>query len=302
MGEWDGRQLGRPLVLSLEGTYWMFYCGSDLWGEWKIGAALSEDGIKWHRIADEALLVPPATRLAGGGWHSYENPWAELTPEGFRLFACAQGDRPKSAIVSFTSSDGDSWSAPVVELVAPESSEGILHLRDPWVVEDDGRESLFVTRVLTRPNDRDTRIVRYVRAEDGAWTESGTTIADPDGGEISHGGVLRTKGGWTLWCSSFVDGRYRILVTYSPDLVTWSIPKEVVAGDPSSPHETQGVFGPMVLHNERGFWLWHLTSSRTSDGMSIVVRLRRSNDGEAWSVVSERAVFTARPGIPVRPW
>ena len=302
MGKWDGRQLGRPFVLSLDGSYWMFYCGSDLWGEWKIGAALSVDGIKWDRLDDDPLVVPPATRLSGGGWHSYESPWAQVTSEGFRLLACAQGDRPRSAIVSFVSRDGDTWSDPVVELVAPESSEGILHLRDPWIVDDDGQESLFVTRVLTRPNDRETRIVRYLRAESGGWTESGTTIADPDGGDISHGGVLRTEGGWTLWGSSFVDGQFRIVVANSPDLVTWSVPRELLGGDPSSPYETQGVFGPMVIRDERGFLMWHLTSSRTSDGMSIVVRLRRSDDGEAWSVVSERPVFTPRPGVPVRPW
>ena len=280
----------------------MFYCGSDLWGEWKIGAALSVDGVDWHRLADEALLVPPATRLSGGGWHSYENPWAQLTPDGFRLFACATGDRPKSAIVSFVSADGDTWSDPVVELIAPESREGVLHLRDPWIVEADGRESLFVTRVLTRPFDRQTQIVRYVRTTGGEWTESDAAIADPDLGEISHGMVLRVEGGWTLWCSSFVDGRFRILVAHSTDLVTWSVPTEALAGDPSSPYETGGVFAPMVIRDEGGLWMWHLTSSRTSDGMSVVVRLRRSDDGETWSLVSERPVFTPRPGVAVRPW
>ena len=49
---------------------------------------------------------------------------AQLTPDGFRLLACATGDRPKSAIVSFVSADGDTWSDPVVELVAPEPGEG----------------------------------------------------------------------------------------------------------------------------------------------------------------------------------
>lgn len=301
-GKWDGRQLGRPFILSLDGTYWIFYCGSDLWGEWKIGAATSEDGIEWDRLADEALLVPPATRLSGGGWHSYENPWAQLTPEGFRLVACAQGDDPKSAIVSFVSADGDTWSDPVVELVAPTSSEGVLHLRDPWIVEDDGRESLFVTRVLTRPFDRETRIVRYVRTNGGEWTESGTMIVDPDGGEISHPAILKTDDGWTLWFSSFFEGRFRILVAHSADLVTWTAPTEALAGDPTSIYETQGVFGPMVVAHEGGFLLWHLTSSRTSDGMSISVRLRRSADAVTWTVVSERPVFTARPGVPVRPW
>ena len=29
----------------------MFYAGSDLWGEWKIGVATSVDGIAWERRA-----------------------------------------------------------------------------------------------------------------------------------------------------------------------------------------------------------------------------------------------------------
>lgn len=301
-GKWDGRQLGRPFVLSLDGTYWMFYCGSDLWGEWKLGAALSADGIEWERLTDEPLIAPPGTRLGGGGWHSYENPWTELTPNGFRLLAGAQGDNPKSAIVSFTSTDGDSWSDPVVELVAPSSSEGILHLRDPWIIEKDGQESLFVTRVLTRPSDRQTAIIRFVRTDDGAWAESDTLIVDNDGGEISHPAVVRTDNGWTLWCSSFFDGRFRIMVTSSEDLETWTVPTEAVAGDPSTPFETQGVFAPMVIKGVDGFRMWHLTSSRTSDGMSVSVRLRHSDDGRIWTVVAERPVFTPRPGVPVRPW
>ena len=303
LGKWDGRQVGRPFILSLEGSYWMFYAGSDLWGEWKIGAAISVDGIAWDRVDDDAVVVPPAPRLNGGGWHSYESPWASLTPDGFRLFACATGDKPLSAIVSFVSRDGVTWADPVMELVAPPLSEaGVLQFRDPWIVEEDGRESLFVTRVLTTANDRVSAIVRYVRTKGGEWTQNGETIADPDGGLISLAAVLRTERGWTLWCSSFVDGRYRILVAYSPDLVTWSVPKEIIAGDPESPYETQGVFGPMVVRDEGGYRMWHLTSSRTSDGFSVVVRLRHSDDGEAWTVVSERPVFTPRPGVPVRPW
>jgi hypothetical protein len=303
LGKWDGRQVGRPLVLATEDTYWMFYAGSDLWGEWKIGAATSVDGITWERVDDDPLIVPPATRLDGGGWHSYESPWASLTPDGFRLLACATGGKPLSAIVSFMSPDGVTWSDPLAELVAPPpSDDGILQFRDPWIVDEDGHESLFITRVLTTANDRESALVRYVRTPGGEWTESGPTIVDPDGGLISLAAVLRTERGWTLWCSSFVEGRYRILVAYSPDLVKWSIPREIISGDPASPYETQGVFAPMVVHEQGGYLMWHLTSSRTSDGFSVAVRLRRSDDGETWTVVTERPVFTARPGVPVRPW
>jgi len=302
LGKWDGRQVGRPFILSLDGSYWMFYSGSDFWGEWKIGAATSMDGIAWERIDDYAVVVPPAARINGGGWHSYESPWASLTPDGFRLLVCATGDKPLSAILSFTSLDGVTWSDPVVELVAPPSDDGIYQTRDPWLVDEDVRESLFVTRVFTTANNRVSWLVRYVRSDDGAWTESGERIADPDGGLISLSSVLRTERGWTLWCSSFVGDRYRIMVAYSPDLVTWSVPKEIIAGEQESPYETQGVFGPMVVHDESGYRMWHLTSSRTSDGFAVAVRLRQSDDGEDWSVVERRPVFTPRPGVPVRPW
>jgi hypothetical protein len=302
-GEWDGRQIGRPFILSLGASYWMFYAGSDLWGEWKIGVATSLDGVAWDRLDDAAIIVPPASRLNGGGWHSYESPWASLTADGFKLFACATGDKPLSAIVSFASADGVIWSDQTVELVAPPLSEaGVHQCRDPWIVQEDEQESLFATRVHTTANDRQSAIVRYVRTGGGDWSETDTSIADPDGGLISLPAVLRTDRGWTLWCSSFTGGRYRIQVAYSTDLATWSVPKEVVAGDPESPYETQGVFGPMVVHDEGAYRMWHLTSSRTSDGFSVAMRLRRSDDGEHWSVVAQRPVFAPRPGVPVRPW
>ena len=303
LGKWDGRQVGRPFILALEGSYWMFYAGSDLWGEWKIGVATSVDGVAWDRLDEDAVLVPPASRITGGGWHSYESPWAGLTADGFRLFACATGDLPLSGIVSFTSPDGVTWTDPVIELLAPPISvEGVFQFRDPWIVDVDGHDSLFATRVHTTANERVSAIVRFVRGEDGAWIDTGLAITDPDGGLISLPDVMRTEHGWTLWCSSFVDGRYRILVTSSVDLVTWSIPKEIIAGDQESPYETQGVFGPMVIRDEDGYRMWHLTSSRTSDGFSVAVRLRRSDDGEDWTVVAKRPVFTPNPGVPVRPW
>ena len=192
---------------------------------------------------------------------------------------------------------------PTIELVAqPLSEAGVHQFRDPWVVQEGDRESLFVTRVHTTANDRVSRIVRYLRTGNGDWSETDTSIADPDGGLISLPAVLRTERGWTLWCSSFIQDRYRIQVAYSTDLATWSVPKEIVAGDPELPYETQGVFGPMVIHDVGGYRMWHLTSSRTSDGFSVSVRLRRSDDGEAWAVVAERPVFLPRPGVPVRPW
>jgi hypothetical protein len=303
LGKWDGRQVGRPFILALEGSYWMFYAGSDMWGEWKIGAATSADGIAWDRLDDDAVIVPPASRLNGGGWHSYESPWAGLTADGFRLFACGTGDKPLSAIVSFMSRDGVTWTDPAIELEAPPiSTDGVFQVRDPWIVDADGEENLFVTRVHTTANDRTSAIVRNVRSSGGEWTESGERIVDPDGGLISLASVLRTERGWTLWCSSFVGDRYRIQVAYSPDLASWSVPKEIIAGEQESPHETQGVFGPMVIRDAAGYRMWHLTSSRTSDGFSVAVRLRRSDDGEAWTVVTKRPVFLPRPGVPVRPW
>jgi hypothetical protein len=120
---------------------------------------------------------------------------------------------------------------------------------------------------------------------------------------VDHPCVVRLRDGdWRLWCSSFHDGSWRILTATSSDLEAWTSLEPALEGDRGSPYETAGVFGPAVRPDKDGFLMLHLASSRTSDGMSVAVFARRSEDASTWHRLTNRPVFHPRPGIPVRPW
>ena len=57
--EWDGYAVSYPMVVSVEGGYFMWYTGVDAnnnGGAMRIGAAFSEDGISWIKPKEEPLI------------------------------------------------------------------------------------------------------------------------------------------------------------------------------------------------------------------------------------------------------
>jgi hypothetical protein len=311
-GAWDAREIGRPGLLRQDGTLWLFHAGCDVRFEWKLGAAVSTDGLAWERVADEPVLTPPATRVSGGGWHSYLDPSPVAEPDGsVRLYFAALGDRPGTVVASAVSSDLVDWSDPAVELSPEPSATGtVTDVRAPWAADGpDGRRSLWVARVETHGDGhRTSTLVRHVPEAAGErpgarWRPAGAPLVDPAGGEVDHPcAIPLAGGGWRLWCSSFRDGTWRILTATSPDGEAWSPLETALEGDPASPYETSGVFAAAVVRTADGYLMLHLASSRTSDGMSIATFARRSTDAVSWTRATERPVFHPRPGIPVRPW
>ena len=317
LGAWDSREIGRGGLLRIGETLWSFYSGCDVQFEWKLGAAVSADALDWTRVGDEPLVTPPSTRVSGGGWHGYLDPSAVVRPDGsIELFACAVGGGPGATIVSFTSRDAVDWVGPEVQLrSAGWDGSGIVALGSPWVVTapgagsegmaQPGTQCMFLARSRTMGDGRrESRIVRFDRvAEEGGWSETEVQLADPDGHQVDHPCVLVDPDlGWRLWCSSLRTTAWRIMSARSDDGLTWSPLQPVIVGDPRSPHQTAGVFGPAVVAVPDGLLMVHLASSRMSDGLSVVAFAKRSVDGVVWQPLSERPVFRPRPGLPVRSW
>lgn len=302
-GAWDSREIGRPCVVRIGSVLWLFYSGCDTWFEWKIGSAFSEDGIDWQRLDDDPIMVPPTRRIEGDGPHSYQDPCVVDLDGGLVLVASAAGGAPGAWLVAAASADLLEWTPPA-EIVAipPEAGESSV-VRSPWLIRDGRTLHLFATHLRTAGDGtRRTAILRFVRAGE-AWSNAGTAIPAPADAELDHPCVVALReGGYRLWCSVFRDGEWHIATATSQDLQTWSGLARAIEGDQASPFETSGVFGPSVLVDNHGFRMWHLTSSRTSDGMSVSVAARRSADGVTWDRVSPRPVFSPRPGIPIRPW
>jgi len=53
--------LGEPAVWADQGSYWMLYTGRDKHENRRLGLARSQDGVKWQRVTDQAVLAGTAS-------------------------------------------------------------------------------------------------------------------------------------------------------------------------------------------------------------------------------------------------
>lgn len=92
-GAFDENGLGEPAVWPQFGKWWMLYTGRDK-KEWRrIGLAVSNDGIKWKRVGEKALLD------VGEGWNSRVvcDPEIEVQKDETVRVWFGGGDRPEPA-------------------------------------------------------------------------------------------------------------------------------------------------------------------------------------------------------------
>lgn len=80
-GSWDEVALGDPYVISVAGSFWMYYLGQDRARQQRLGVARSPDGVRWTKLRsnpildlgdpgafDENGLGEPAVWAFGGSW------------------------------------------------------------------------------------------------------------------------------------------------------------------------------------------------------------------------------------------
>jgi hypothetical protein len=56
-GNFDETGLGEPAVWSHAGSYWMLYTARDKLENRRLGLARSQDGVRWQRVSDQAVLT-----------------------------------------------------------------------------------------------------------------------------------------------------------------------------------------------------------------------------------------------------
>lgn len=89
----DENGLGEPAVWPQFGKWWMLYTGRDK-KEWRrIGMAVSNDGIKWEKVGETALIN------VGEGWNAKVvcDPEVEVQKDGTVKVWFGGGDRPEPA-------------------------------------------------------------------------------------------------------------------------------------------------------------------------------------------------------------
>jgi predicted GH43/DUF377 family glycosyl hydrolase len=92
--------------------------------------------------------------------------------------------------------------------------------------------------------------------------------------------------------------RHSLAVCESPDGVTWSAPRIVLAPEPAHPWERDAVNRPHVLHTPEGWWLWYTGQNFAAETSAL--GLARGEDGLHWERVQENPVLSPAGGLVPR--
>jgi predicted GH43/DUF377 family glycosyl hydrolase len=170
-GDWDGRSISDPTVISTGSSYSMWYVGRASGGNASIGLATSADGTTWIKDLSSPVLRPDPAHA----WESYAlmQPTVIFDGNVYHVWYAGVGKAPadRPAIGCATSSDGRTWERcqpdPVLTADAglDWEHEGVL---EPNVVYREGVYHMWYTGIDAEGIER----VGYARSNDGIhWTK-----------------------------------------------------------------------------------------------------------------------------------
>lgn len=187
---WDRRAVETPSVVYFGGKYHMFYTGyardhKDVL-DYKIGHAVSDDGVKWVR--DAAPILAPTNPKGNPdlAFNQYivAEPGAAVFNNKIYLYFTAMGANKDlgttlQVIGVTTSADGKAWSAPQAALAPAQT----LYPREKWIgystpapVVIGGRMHLFFDVYLDEPR-KQRHLMHAVSADGiGGWAQDAGPI------------------------------------------------------------------------------------------------------------------------------
>ncbi|NOX60689.1 MAG: hypothetical protein GXP42_01875 [Chloroflexi bacterium] len=285
-GDWDGRFVYGPAVVTDGGQYQMWYTGSGMGGRFSVGLATSSDGVQWTKADENPLLDGTEASVLKEGGNQYVM-WF---------------NREDGAIYRATSTDGVAWTVdPETPVFEPTHQDGTWDrnaVGDPSVIRDGngqywmyyegvnvGMDGVQVqigvvtstnginwTRVLTEPV--------LTPGDAGAW--DGLWVLDP--------AVMLKDGVFKMWYTGRTnDGRRSIGYATSDDGVHWT--KDTAHNPVLSPEDGQwdeGSIGNHAVLYDGKYKMWY-----SSNGQ---IGYATSPDGVAWTKSENNPVLT--PGDP----
>jgi predicted GH43/DUF377 family glycosyl hydrolase len=190
---WDSASVETPSVVHFNGQYHLFYTGyatryDDVF-DFKIGHAVSDDGVHWTR-RDTYVTAPSDPRNATPNldfnqWIVAE-PGAVVFNDRLHLYFTAVGAHQSvgttmQVIGSMSSLDGVTWSTPAQTLLPDQGlyprAAGYLGYSTPAGVEIDGKLHLFFDVVRDAPAWQQVKLHHAV-SQDGrtGWIKDGSSI------------------------------------------------------------------------------------------------------------------------------
>ena len=241
-GEWDSFYRGQVSILKEDGTYKMWYTGSN-GGPWQTGYATSTDGIAWDLYAGNPVLSVGE----GGSWDEIEANAPTVIKDGsvYKMwYHGCNADYAACGIGYATSSNGTDWTKyagnPVLSGMPGEWDETALLW--PAVIKNGSIYEMWYTTW--------GGIIGHATSPDGiVWTKN---PANPvlsegwSGGHPSQPTVLLENGTYKMWFRHGSGGDTSIGYAESPDGFNWTL----LANNPVlTPGQTWYARLPLVLNH-----------------------------------------------------
>ena len=222
LATWTGSVLRGP-----DGRWRMFYTGVDRAGQGliqRIGSAVSDDLITWHRVSNEPLAEPDPQwyeRLDSGQWpdEAWRDPWVFPDPDGagWHMLITARANNGSSherGVVGYaTSADLENWTVQpplslpgagfgqleVLQVATIEGRSVLLfscataELSDErqgpggiWAVTVDKPTGPYDVADAYRLHDESLYVGRLIQDRSGQWVMLAFRNLDPDGGFVGE--------------------------------------------------------------------------------------------------------------------
>ena len=274
-GAWDSSSVMMPGVVPFDDGYLMLYGGRDLSSEnYQIGAAFSDDGLSWARLADEPVI--PAGAVGEWGSLSAGGPsLLELDGE-LRVWFHAHGEEG-TRIAAARSTDGRNWTMdtpePVLD-VGPIGSWDEQAVAHPSVKKrGDVYEMWYASAELQVGHAISTDGVEWVRY-------CGNPVFEPIGGDSWEGGqskapeVIYDEGLYHLFYSGGGQEAWRVGHAVSADGLRWSRTGGsplLPAGDPGDWDESGTINAtPLPYYGAMRLWYTGVSTGPSAVGVATI--------------------------------
>ncbi|MGQ9582479.1 MAG: putative Ig domain-containing protein, partial [Thermoplasmatota archaeon] len=279
----DAAGVSQPCVIEVDGSYRMYYAGSD-GSHWRIGLATSSDGLSWVRHPDNPILVP------GTGWDASSVAWPFVIYNGtaYQMWYAGSGDGGATYRIGYaTSTDGLRWRKhegnPVIQTGPPGGWSSSSVYAPRVIFNGSGFRMWFAGSNGTHT------MVGLAASDDGVhWVNhTSSPVLGPrdwfERGAVPGSILERDGGGWALWFGGHNASACAVGLAVSPDGASWTLLGRVLPNGTGGAHDSAVAACPSVLLDGVGRMLY------------------AGSDGSTWRILSADADFLPEGRLVSRP-
>ena len=266
--DWEHHAVSSGTIMKDEGIYKLWYSGHDKY-KYRIGYAVSEDGINWKRTDENPVMDTGAA----GGWDSDCAAYPFVMKEDgiYKMWYYGFGKDAPPSIGYAASKDGIYWERHPEPVLTP-GKAGIwdsYFVGYPSIIKEGDKYLMWYAAV---DNPYGPWRIGYAESKDGiSWVRNDEPVLDTgqygewDESGVSYPRVIKEGNKYILWYSGINGGSLRIGIALSGDGIHWekSADNPVIDIGDEGKWDEVCAFSPMVLFENNKYKVWYTGFDRS---------------------------------------